>query len=528
MYAQVATVAFVGIEARIVRVEVHLGSGSPHFAIVGLPDKALAESRDRIRAAMTAIGLGLPPRHITVNLAPADLPKEGSHYDVAIALGLMVAAGALPSDAVEGLLVIGELGLDGSIRSVLGALPAAVGAQAAGLGLVCPRECGPEAAWAGDDLDIVAPDHLLSLVNHLRGTQILSRPAAGTVEHRTSSVDFSDIKGQDSAKRVLEIAAAGGHNVLVVGPPGSGKTMLASRLPTILPPLSAAELLEVSMVHSLAGTLSSGTLMRNRPFRHPHHSASMAALVGGGLKARPGEASLAHRGVLFLDEVAEFSPNVLDALRQPLESGECVIARANHRIAYPARFQLVAAMNPCRCGQALEPGHSCARGSACVERYQSRLSGPLLDRIDLQIAVPAVKASDLVRPASGEPSVSVLERVVGARKRQEERYRAVNSAHRSKIVINAECSGALMEEVAALDPSARTLLSEAADRFAMTARGYHRVLKVSRTIADLDQKDAVARSHMAEALAYRGHGPKLGEARGSGPAHGNGRSPWPS
>ncbi|MCG8558548.1 MAG: YifB family Mg chelatase-like AAA ATPase, partial [Hyphomicrobiales bacterium] len=356
MFAQVTTVAFEGIEARAVDVQVQIGPGLPAFTIVGLPDKAVAESRERVRSALNAIGLALPPKRITVNLAPADLPKEGSHYDLPIALGLMAAAGAVARDALEGFCVIGELALDGSISHVAGGLPAAMGANALDKGLICPEACGAEAAWASDDMTILAPPNIIALVNHFKGLQTLAQPRPGLPLEQDDLPDLADVKGQESARRALEVAAAGGHNLLMVGPPGAGKSMLAERLASILPPLEPAEALEVSMIHSMAGLLGDGRIGRRRPFRAPHHSASMAALVGGGTRPRPGEVALAHLGVLFLDELPEFSGQALDALRQPLESGQTVIARANHRIAYPSRVQLIAAMNPCRCGRAGEPG----------------------------------------------------------------------------------------------------------------------------------------------------------------------------
>src|SRR6187431_2352889 len=331
MVQRVSTVAFEGIEARAVDVQVQVAPGLPAFAIVGLPDKAVSEAKERVRAALVASGLALPARRITVNLAPADLPKEGSHYDLPIALGLMGAIGAIPHDALAGFSVLGELGLDGSIAAVAGALPAAIGANSRSEGLICPAACGPEAAWASPEMEIVAPSSLIQLANHFKGTQVLSRPRPGIRPEAPGAIlDLADIKGQESAKRALEVAAAGGHNLLMIGPPGSGKSMLAARLPTILPTLSPAELLEVSMIASIAGQLSGGKLSDRRPYRTPHHSATMAALIGGGLRARPGEASLAHHGVLFLDEFPEFHPATLDALRQPLETAECVIARANH------------------------------------------------------------------------------------------------------------------------------------------------------------------------------------------------------
>ena len=425
---------------------------------------------------------------------------RSSHFDLPIALGLMAALGAIPGDALSDYVVIGELNLDGTIAPIAGALPAAIGANALGKGLICPADSGPEAAWAGAEIDILAPRSLIALANHFRGTQVLSRPEPAVRALSANLPDLSDIRGQESAKRALEVAAAGGHNLLMVGPPGSGKSMLASRLPSILPALSAPELLEVSMIHSIAGQLSGGKLSDRRPFRTPHHSATMAALVGGGLRAKPGEASLAHKGVLFLDELPEFAPQVLDALRQPLETGECVIARANHRVTYPADFQLIAAMNPCRCGLAGEPGHTCARGPRCLTEYQGRISGPLMDRIDIRIDVPAVAATDLIRPMVAEPSAEVARRVRRARDRQRERFAAAGIPG---VATNAGCSTALIEVLAEPDPSGLQLLRDAAEKFRFSARGYHRVLKVARTLADLDGADRLGRIHVAEAISYR-------------------------
>ena len=502
MVTRVATVAFEGIEARAVDVQVQVAAGGVAFILVGLPDKAVAESRERVRAALLASGLALPAKRITVNLAPADLPKEGSHYDLPIALGIMAAIGAIPADALYGFTVLGELALDGSLTAVAGVLPAAIAAHGRGHGLICPAACGSEAAWAAEDLDIVAPRSLIQLANHVRGTQVMARPSPAIARQAGPLPDLADIKGQESARRVLEIAAAGGHNLLMNGPPGAGKSMLASRLPSILPPLGPRELLEVSMVLSVAGRLADGELTDRRPFRAPHHSASMAALVGGGLQAKPGEASLAHHGVLFLDELPEFQAQALDALRQPLETGEILISRANHRAVYPARFQLVAAMNPCRCGRATEPGYACRRQASerCMAQYQGRISGPLLDRIDIAIDVPAVTASDLIQPAPSEPSAAVAARVAQARRVQSARYAALGI---DGVETNAACPASLLDEVARPDQAGLTLLRSAADSMRLTARGYHRVLKVARTLADLDGEAQVARIHLAEALSYR-------------------------
>lgn len=493
MVAQVTTFAFHGVEARPVTVEVQLTSGQPAFAIVGLADKAVSEAKERVRGALCAVGLGLPTKRITVNLAPADLPKEGSHYDLAIALAVLIEMGAAPHDCAAGFAVMGELGLSGDIAQVAGALPAAVAANTLGLGLICPAGSGAEAAWAGGDAEILAPKSIIQLVNHFKGAQALSPPEPGALADMAAIPDLIDVKGQETAKRALEITAAGGHNLLMTGPPGAGKSMLAARLPGLLPPLSPAEMLEISMVQSLAGLLEGGRLTRARPFRAPHHSASMAAMIGGGVRARPGEASLAHHGVLFLDELPEFSAPVLDSLRQPLETGDVLIARANFHVRYPARFQLVAAMNPCKCGFGKASGRACGRGPNCEEIYQSRISGPLLDRMDIAIDLPAVTAVDLAGPSTGEATATVAVRVATARAAQMERAGATNAA----------LSDAALSEIAAPDAEGAALLAQAAETLTLSARAYTRILRVARTLADLDGATGVRRRHIAEAVSYR-------------------------
>lgn len=505
MVAHINTVAFQGVDVVGIDVQVQMASGLPAFTVVGLPDKAVGESRERVRAALGALGLSLPPKRITVNLAPADLLKEGSHFDLPIALGLLAAMDVLPADELAAYSVLGELSLDGAVAPVAGVLPAAIDASARDHGLICPAAQGSEAAWAGE-IDILAAPNVLALVNHFKGTQVLSAPLATPPAPATNYPDLRDIKGQETAKRALEIAAAGGHNLLMMGPPGAGKSMLAQRLPGLLPPLSPSEALEVSMIHSLSGTLPLEGLMRERPFRDPHHSASLAALIGGGHRVRPGEISLAHRGVLFLDELPEFSRPALEALRQPLESGRAVIARANQHVAFPARFQLVAAMNPCRCGQIADPGLACSRAPRCAADYQSRLSGPLIDRIDLHVDVPALSISDLALPPAAETSADVAQRVAAARATQSARY----AAH--GIHTNAEADGELLEEVATPDAAGQQLLMDAAEKLKLSARGYHRVLRIARTLADLEGAEIdsgsdgnvpVQRIHIAEALSYR-------------------------
>lgn len=497
MVAHINTVAFSGIEVLPIEVQVAISSGLPAFAIVGLPDKAVAESRERVRAALNAIGLALPAKRITVNLAPADVQKEGSHFDLPIALGVLVAMGVIGLEEMGGYAALGELGLDGSIAGVTGVLPAAIAANGAGRGLICPGAQGGEAAWAGGS-DVLAPHSLLELINHFKGVSVIAPPAPTQPRAESTFLDLKDIKGQETAKRALEIAAAGSHNLLMVGPPGSGKSLLASRLPGLLPPLSGAEALEVSMIHSVAGTMEGGGIVRRRPFRDPHHSASTPALVGGGLKARPGEISLAHRGVLFLDELPEFSRQSLEALRQPLETGRVMIARANAHVSYPARFQLIAAMNPCRCGHLDDAQLACGKAPKCAADYQGKISGPMFDRIDLHVDVPAVDPLDLAGPSPSESSAVIAARVAQARDVQRQRF-----AHTENVTCNAEADGETLEKVAAPDADGRALLTQAAERMKLSARGYHRILRVARTIADLDSADAVARRHIAEALSYR-------------------------
>jgi magnesium chelatase family protein len=494
--AAIQSFAFQGIETVAVEIQVQIAPGLPAFTIVGLPDKAVGESRERVRAALTALGLSLPPKRILINLAPADLLKEGSHYDLPIALALLAAMEVIPRDEAAEYSALGELGLDGRIAPVAGVLPAAIGASARGLGLVCPAAQGAEAAWAGEARLLPAAS-LLQVINHFKGEQVISPPGPPPLAAAPSGPDLADVKGQETAKRALEVAAAGGHNLLLIGPPGAGKSMLAARLPGLLPDLTPAEALEVSMVHSVAGMLSGGRLLRRPPYREPHHSASQPALTGGGHRAKPGEISLAHRGVLFLDELPEFPRQTIEALRQPLETGRTTVARASAHVTYPARFQLVAAMNPCRCGHLGDPTRECAKAPRCGEDYQGKLSGPLLDRIDLFVEIQPIAPAELTRVLPGESSAAVAARVAAARARQRARYGEGGPA------CNAEADGTVLRETLAAEAEAIGLAEQAAERLRLSTRGFARTLRVARTLADLAGSDRVARLHVAEALTWR-------------------------
>ena len=497
MVSRAYTVAFQGVEARMVEVQCAVTAGLPAFSIVGLPDKAVSEARDRVRTALTSMAIALPSKRITVNLSPADLPKEGSHFDLPIAMALLAALDILPADVTQNMVALGELSLDGSLIPVVGALPAAMAAASQNRGLLCPAASGAEAAWVGN-AQVIAAASLGDVVRHFTGQTPLDPAEPGEVMAPPTGRDLREVKGQERAKRALEIAAAGRHHLMFVGTPGSGKSMLAARLPSILPQLTAPEALETSMIHSLAGLLDEGGISRVRPFREPHHTASMAAIIGGGRQAKPGEVSLAHNGVLFMDEFPEFPRTVLETLRQPIETSEVMIARANAHVKYPCKFMLVAAANPCKCGYLTDPDRACARVPGCGEDYLGRISGPLMDRFDLRVDVPPVAYRDLDLPANGDSSAIVAVRVAQARQIQTDRF-----ADHPTITLNADAFGDTLEQIAAPDAEARDLLTKAAERFRLSARGYHRVIRVARTIADLDGSPEVRKPHIAEAVSFR-------------------------
>ena len=497
MVAVAYTVAFEGIDAKLVEVQCAVSPGIPAFTLVGLPDKAVSEAKERVRAALTAMHIALPPKRITINLSPADMPKEGSHFDLPIALALLAALDVIPADDVAATVALGELSLDGTLAPVMGALPAAMAATQDDRALMCPAACGAEAAWV-EAVNVLAPSSLIEAVQHFTGQSVLASAQPGISKNEAHQRDMREVKGQERAKRAIEIAAAGRHHMIMVGTPGSGKSMLAARIPGILPDLTPQEALETSMIHSLSGLLDDGGIRRSRPFQEPHHTASMAAIVGGGRGAKPGEISLAHNGVLFMDEFPEFPRAVLDTLRQPIETGEVVVSRANAHVRYPCRFMLVAAANPCKCGYFSDPSRACARVPMCGEDYLGRISGPLMDRFDLRVDVPPVAFTDLDMPANGETSADIATRVAHARYIQATRFKETDG-----VRVNADAEGALLEELAAPEAAGKALLTQAAETLGLSARGYHRVLRVARTIADLDRSETVQRDHVAEAISFR-------------------------
>ena len=502
MVAKTKTFSFRGIEANPVDVQVKISNGNSVFSIVGLPDKSVGESKERVRGAITSTGLSWPFEKITVNLAPADLQKEGGHFDLAIAIGIMVEMGVLPQYLIDKYFIMGELSLDGSVNSVSGIISSAITANQMGCGIICPKANGKEAVWAGD-VDIIATPDILSLINHLKGEQILNRPENFQNFQNNKYPDFADVKGQEQAKRAIEISASGGHNILMIGSPGCGKSMLASRIPSILPDLELMEMLEINMIASVSDKINDGKLIVSRPFREVHHSCSMPAMVGGGVKAKPGEVSLAHNGVLFLDELAEFPRQVLDSLRQPLENQEITISRANSCATYPANFQLVGAMNPCRCGFLGDATKECKRAPICGEEYKNKISGPLLDRIDIVVEVGQFDFfANQKNNFRNESSEIIKQRVTEVRNLQKQRFAEFEELKNMQM-LNSKMSGKFLEKFCKIDEGLQNILQNFVIKSKTSIRGITRILRVARTIADMENSEEISRGHLLEAISYR-------------------------
>lgn len=500
MISRIGSVAFDGISAKNVDVQVNISKGLPSFNIVGLADKAVSESKERVRSAFSAMGLALPAQRITVNLSPADLSKEGSHFDLPIALAILGSIDILPREEIMNYISLGEMALDGEIKPVNGVLAASILASEEEKGIIFPHSQLQEMYLVKDRVELLAIKSLSDIINHFKGHTLINirtDDIKPNILDDTKFVELSSIKGQDSAKRAIEVTAAGGHNLLMIGPPGSGKSMLANALGGILPPLTSKEALEVSLIYSIAGELGERSLIHSRPYRAPHHSASMPSLVGGGTKVKPGEITLAHNGILFLDEMAEFNKNILDALRQPIETGSVNISRVHSHVQYPANFQLVGAMNPCRCGYFGDADRQCSKAPSCSDSYQSKISGPILDRMDLIIEVPAISVRDLNIKQASATSEQIKEKVLKAREIQADRYSGYG------IFTNAEATTEILDDVALISKDAQELLVNSVEKFKLSTRAYFRLIKVARTCADLDGSQYIKNSHIAEAVSYR-------------------------
>lgn len=497
MFAKVKTVAFVGLEVKEIEVQVHLTRGMPMFSIVGLANKSVSEAKERVRSAMSCAGFSFPQNRITINLAPADVIKDGSHYDLPIAIGIFASMGIVEPKTIENNIIVGELSLDGKLHKIGGLLPIALYAKQKNLGIICPFDCANEATFVEKNLKVIPAENLSQLISILQGYEQPNTPPPIEIQNLTQNCgNFSDVKGQAHAKRALEIAASGGHNILMKGMPGSGKSMLAQRMPSIMPKLTLEEMLEIGTINSISNSLKDFILSNQIPFRAPHHSASTPSIVGGGKKAKPGEITLSHKGILFLDEFAEYPSNVLEALRQPLESKEITISRAESHITYPADFQLIAAMNPCRCGYLGDANRECNKAPICAEDYTRKISGPIMERIDIHITVNPATAnifeeSNTIEETSGE----IQKRVCKAREIQQIRFKT--SKTNSKMTIDE------IEKFCKLDEKTQSTLKSAVERFGLSIRQYHKILKVARTIADLANSEEIQRPHLLESLGYR-------------------------